>query len=185
MFHSKLFLILIARNCTGYHLRWVHFAASLRASHWFGEEETALWLWKALQLKATLMFWSQISKLNLFAFLMSCRVSYGDHCQNWRGQELQPQRTTLSRVGVSVLLCPQVKTSLNKQCFLMPNGVHSPCTADVNPPRTTSSPTLLTYLLFGSLHPSFMLKLTLGAEAGRQGVSSPHASRDVAQLSAV
>ena len=67
----------------------------------------------------------------------------------------------------------------------MPNGVHGPCTADVNPPRTTSGPTPLTYLLFGSLHPSFMLKLTLGAEAGRQGASPPRASRDVAQLSAV
>lgn len=55
----------------------------------------------------------------------------------------------------------------------MPNGVHGPCTADVNPPRTTSGPTSRTYLLFGSVHPSFMLKLTLGAEAGRQGASPP------------
>lgn len=67
----------------------------------------------------------------------------------------------------------------------MLNGVHGPCTADVNPPRTTSGSILLTYLLFGSLHSSFMLKLTLGAEADRQGASSPHTSRDVAQLSAV
>jgi len=55
----------------------------------------------------------------------------------------------------------------------MPNGVHGPCTAHVNPPRTTSGPTSRTYLLFGSLHPSSMLKLTLGAEAGRQGASPP------------
>lgn len=67
----------------------------------------------------------------------------------------------------------------------MPNGVYGPCTVDVNPHRATSGPTSLTYLLFGSLHSSFMLKLTLGAEAGRQGASLPCASRDVAQLSAV
>lgn len=68
----------------------------------------------------------------------------------------------------------------------MPNGGYGPCTADVNPHRAHAvAPASLAYLLFGSLHPSFMFKLTLGAEAGRQGASLPHASRDVAQLSAV
>lgn len=64
----------------------------------------------------------------------------------------------------------------------MPNGVYGPCTADIRP---AVAPASLAYLLFGSLHPSFMFKLTLGAEAGRQGASLPRASRDVAQLSAV
>lgn len=67
----------------------------------------------------------------------------------------------------------------------MPNGVYGPCTADVNPHKAGSGPRFLACLLFGFLHPSFMFKLTLGAEAGRQGASLPHASRDVAQLSAV
>lgn len=67
----------------------------------------------------------------------------------------------------------------------MPNGGYGPCTVDVNSHGSNSGPTSLTYLLFGSLHLSFMLKLTLGAEAVRQGASLPRASRDVAQLSAV
>lgn len=52
----------------------------------------------------------------------------------------------------------------------MPNGVHASCTAGVSPlgRRWPPLPSLTLWL-----HPSFMFKLTLGAEAGRQGASLP------------
>lgn len=65
----------------------------------------------------------------------------------------------------------------------MPNGGYGPCTAAVEPhqagggPRSPQPPPLA-YLLLGSLHPSFMFKLTLGAEAGRRGgLSAPRLQR--------
>lgn len=127
--------------------------------HWF-KEETVLWSRKAVRKKQSLHLKSQIPKPKLFASLTSRSVAYEDQCPNWRGQELQPQRTTLSCADVSVLLCthlcPQVKTPLNKQCV---SWCLTVCTAhaqlmSIHPGLPVAPLCSLTYSLAHSILPS-------------------------------
>lgn len=199
---------LIAHNCTGCHPRrtcsgaisalWGSFDSESG-----GKKRFALII-KQVQLMPTLscsgvkrQWWWRLRHLFFYALPTPQQQLWTSPPALGRSRAAAVYERFVVSVPVRPSICPTVHTfslffatppskSLNKHCVswcLTVCTAHAPLMS--NHTGLPVDPASLTYLLFGSLHPPFMLKLTLGAEAGRQGASLPRASRDVAQLSAV